>query len=93
MILLGPLVIFSLFAYAFDKVPFPNDLLNQLEWIWAIFGLPPHVGGCWFRAGMCHHSSAALSAHPSGEGIVGTDAVSLPGRATKTGPIRAQVLS
>ena len=39
MILLGPLVIFSLFAYAFDTVPFPNDLLNQLGWIWAIFGL------------------------------------------------------
>jgi multidrug resistance protein MdtO len=39
MILLGPLVIFSLFAYAFDTVPFPNELLNQLGWIWAIFGL------------------------------------------------------
>jgi multidrug resistance protein MdtO len=39
VILLGPLVIFSLFAYAFDTVPFPNDLLNQLGWIWAIFGL------------------------------------------------------
>ena len=39
MILLGPLVIFSLFAYAFDTVPFPNDLLNQVGWIWAIFGL------------------------------------------------------
>jgi multidrug resistance protein MdtO len=39
VILLGPLVIFSLFTYAFDTVPFPNDLLNQLGWIWAIFGL------------------------------------------------------
>ena len=39
MILLGPLVIFSLFAYAFDTVPFPNALLNQVGWIWAIFGL------------------------------------------------------
>ena len=39
MILLGPRVIFSLFAYAFDTVPFPNDLLNQFGWIWAIFGL------------------------------------------------------
>ena len=40
MILLGPLVIFSLFAYAFDTVPFPKiSLLNQLGWIWAIFGL------------------------------------------------------
>ena len=39
VILLGPLVIFSLFAYAFDTVPFPNELLNQLGWIWAIFGL------------------------------------------------------
>ena len=39
MILLGPLVIFSLFAYAFDTVPFPNALLDQVGWIWAIFGL------------------------------------------------------
>jgi multidrug resistance protein MdtO len=39
VILLGPLVIFSLFAYAFDTVPYPNELLNQLGWIWAIFGL------------------------------------------------------
>jgi multidrug resistance protein MdtO len=39
VILLGPLVIVSLFAYAFDTVPFPNELLNQLGWIWAIFGL------------------------------------------------------
>ncbi len=39
VILLGPLVIFSLFAYAFDTVPFPNELLNQLGWVWAIFGL------------------------------------------------------
>jgi hypothetical protein len=36
VILLGPLVIFSLFAYAFDTAPFPNELLNQLGWIWAI---------------------------------------------------------
>jgi hypothetical protein len=37
VILLGPLVIFSLFAYAFDTVLFPNELLNQLGWVWAIF--------------------------------------------------------
>src|SRR4029434_7879328 len=39
VILLGPLVIVSLFAYAFDTVPFPNELLDQLGWVWAIFGL------------------------------------------------------
>ncbi len=38
-ILLGPLVILSLFAYAFDTVPLPNALLDQLGWIWGIFGL------------------------------------------------------
>ena len=38
-LLLGPLVIFSLFAHAFDIVPFPNVLLDQVGWIWAIFGL------------------------------------------------------
>ena len=38
-ILLGPLVILSLFAYAFDVVPYPNALLDQLGWVWAMFGL------------------------------------------------------
>ena len=32
-------MIISLFAYAFDTVPHPKALLDQLGWIWAIFGL------------------------------------------------------
>ncbi len=38
-IILGPLVILSLFTYNFDTVPYPNKLLDQLGWLWAIFGL------------------------------------------------------
>ena len=38
-IILGALVMLALFASSFDTVPYPNGLLDQLGWIWAIFGL------------------------------------------------------
>ncbi len=38
-IILGALVVIALFAPNFDTVPYPNELLSQLGWIWAIFGL------------------------------------------------------
>lgn len=38
-VILGALVVLALFASNFDTVPFPNKLLSQLGWVWAIFGL------------------------------------------------------
>lgn len=38
-IILGPLVIISLFTFAFDQHPFPNRILSELGWLWAILGL------------------------------------------------------
>jgi len=38
-IILGPLVIVSLFSFAFDQHPFPNRILSELGWLWAILGL------------------------------------------------------
>lgn len=38
-IVLGALVVLALFSGDFDTVPDPNYLLDQLGWVWAIFGL------------------------------------------------------
>jgi len=38
-VVLGPLVVVALFAYAFDEAPDPNRVVSLLGWLWAILGL------------------------------------------------------
>ena len=38
-VVLGPLVVVALFAFAFDKAPDPNAVVSQIGWLWAILGL------------------------------------------------------
>jgi len=38
-VVLGPLVVIALFAFAFDKAPDPNAVVSQVGWLWAILGL------------------------------------------------------
>jgi multidrug resistance protein MdtO len=35
----GPLVILALTSYAYDGIPNPNPIFDELGWLWAIFGV------------------------------------------------------
>lgn len=38
-LIVGPLCIVAIVSYAFDEYPYPNLILDQLGWIWALVGV------------------------------------------------------
>jgi multidrug resistance protein MdtO len=38
-LILGPLVVMSLLSFLFDEYPFPNRIISEMGWLWALLGL------------------------------------------------------